>query len=94
MRPHPLIRGMALTAFKKGTRSHATPKVSRVASVLPRTTALTTICCGSTPNQAHSKPSIDNDGHILHYDVTRPDASTAQTLTDPSTTGPQFRPIY
>lgn len=37
---------------------------------------------------------LDNEGHVLNYDVTAPDATTAQFLTDGSTPGPQFRLLY
>jgi hypothetical protein len=36
---------------------------------------------------------FDNEGHVIHYDVTTPDAVTAVFLSEPSS-GPQFRLTY
>ena len=37
---------------------------------------------------------FDNEGHVIHYDVTVPDASTAVFLSPPSEPGPQYRLTY
>lgn len=45
---------------------------------------------------AHALRAIyfDNEGHVIHYDVATPDARTAQFVSAPSTSGPQFRLVY
>jgi hypothetical protein len=44
----------------------------------------------------HSLKAIyfDNEGHVIHYDVSTPDATTAIFLSDGSQPGPQFRLMY
>jgi len=37
---------------------------------------------------------FDNEGHVIHYNVSTPDATTAIFLSDDSQPGPQFRLIY
>ena len=37
---------------------------------------------------------FDNEGHVIHYNVSAPDATTAQFLSESSQRGPQFRLIY
>lgn len=37
---------------------------------------------------------FDNEGHVLHYDVTTPSATKAVFLTSASVPGPQFRLVY
>jgi len=37
---------------------------------------------------------FDNEGHVIHYTVSTPDATTVVFLSDASSTGPQFRLIY
>jgi len=37
---------------------------------------------------------FDNEGHVIHYDVSTPDATTALFLSDASQPGPQFRLLY
>ena len=37
---------------------------------------------------------LDNEGHVIHYDVSTTDSTTAQFLSDSSTPGPQFRLVY
>ncbi len=37
---------------------------------------------------------FDNEGHVIHYNVSAPEATTAQFLSDSSESGPQFRLIY
>ena len=46
------------------------------------------------PGQPLKAIYFDNEGHVLHYSVSTPDAATALFLTDPTTPGPQFRLIY
>jgi hypothetical protein len=47
---------------------------------------------------AHGQPLkaiyFDNEGHVIHYDVSTPDATTALFLSDSSQPGPQFRLLY
>jgi hypothetical protein len=37
---------------------------------------------------------FDNEGHVIHYSVSTPDATTAIFLSDGSLPGPQFRLLY
>ena len=37
---------------------------------------------------------FDNEGHVIHYDVTAPETNTAVFLSAASQPGPQFRLIY
>jgi hypothetical protein len=37
---------------------------------------------------------FDNEGHVIHYNVTTPTAASAIFVSDPSTPGPQFRLVY
>ena len=37
---------------------------------------------------------FDSEGHVLHNDVSFPDATTAVFLTDTSSPGPQFKLAY
>ncbi len=37
---------------------------------------------------------FDNEGHVIHYDVSTPNATTAIFLSDASVPGPQFRLKY
>jgi len=37
---------------------------------------------------------FDNEGHVIHYDVTTPTPTSAVFLSDPAGSGPQFRLIY
>jgi hypothetical protein len=37
---------------------------------------------------------FDNEGHVIHYDVSTPSATTAVFLSDSSQPGPQFRLMY
>ena len=37
---------------------------------------------------------FDNEGHVIHYDVSTPTPSTAVFVSDPSSPGPQFRLSY
>jgi len=37
---------------------------------------------------------FDNEGHVIHYSVSTPDANTAIFLSDPNQPGPLFRLVY
>jgi hypothetical protein len=37
---------------------------------------------------------FDNEGHVIHYDVSTPDSSTAIFISNASPSGPQFQLIY
>jgi hypothetical protein len=37
---------------------------------------------------------FDNEGHVIHYNVSTPDATTVVFLSDASGAGPQFRLMY
>jgi hypothetical protein len=37
---------------------------------------------------------FDNEGHVIHYAVSTPDASTAIFVSEASPSGPQFRLVY
>ena len=37
---------------------------------------------------------FDNEGHVIHYDVSTPDPARVVFLSDPSQTGPQYRLSY
>jgi hypothetical protein len=37
---------------------------------------------------------FDNEGHVIHYDVSVPEPTTVLFVTDPSTPGPEFRLVY
>jgi hypothetical protein len=46
------------------------------------------------PNQALKAIYFDNEGHVIHYDVSTPSPSSAVFLSDRSLPGPQFRLLY
>ncbi len=46
------------------------------------------------PGQPLKAIYFDNEGHVIHYDVSTPDTKTALFLSDSSQPGPQFRLIY
>ena len=46
-----------------------------------------------TKNQPLKAIYFDNEGHVIHYDVSTPDAKTAVFLSAASS-GPQFRLVY
>ena len=46
------------------------------------------------PGQPLKAIYFDNEGHVIHYDVTTPTPSTAIFLSEVSERGPQFRLIY
>jgi hypothetical protein len=46
------------------------------------------------PGQGLKAIYFDNEGHVIHYNVSTPDATTAIFLSDGSQPGPQFRLMY
>ncbi len=46
------------------------------------------------PGQPYKAIYFDDEGHVLHYLVTLPTATSVMFLTDGSTPGPQFRLSY
>jgi hypothetical protein len=46
------------------------------------------------PGQSLKAIYFDNEGHVIHYNVSVPDATTAIFLSDGSQPGPQFRLMY
>lgn len=46
------------------------------------------------PRQPFKAIYFDNEGHVIHYDVSTPTATTALFLSDASQPGPQFRLMY
>jgi hypothetical protein len=46
------------------------------------------------PNQSYKAIYFDNEGHVIHYDVTTPTPTLAVFLSDPSQPGPQYRLTY
>jgi hypothetical protein len=46
------------------------------------------------PGQPLMAIYFDSEGHVIHYDVSTPDPTTAVFLSDPSGSGPQFRLVY
>jgi hypothetical protein len=46
------------------------------------------------PGQPLKAIYFDNEGHVIHYDVSTPDATTAIFVSDSSQQGPQFRLTY
>jgi len=46
------------------------------------------------PSQAYKAIYFDNEGHVIHYDVTTPTPASAVFLSDPSQPGPQYRLTY
>lgn len=45
-------------------------------------------------NQPLKAIYFDNEGHVIHYDVSTPNSSTAIFVSDASRSGPQFRLVY
>jgi hypothetical protein len=45
-------------------------------------------------NQPLKAIYFDNEGHVIHYDVSTPDSTTAMFLSEASRPGPQFRLVY
>jgi hypothetical protein len=46
------------------------------------------------PGQPYKAIYFDNEGHVIHYDVTAPTATSAIFLSDGTQPGPQFRLSY
>jgi hypothetical protein len=46
------------------------------------------------PGQPLKAIYFDNEGHVIHYDVTTPTATSVVFLSEPSRPGPQFRLTY
>ena len=46
------------------------------------------------PGQALKAIYFDNEGHVIHYDVSTPSSATAIFLSESSQPGPQFRLVY
>lgn len=46
------------------------------------------------PGQAPKAIYWDNEGHVIHYDVSTPEEPKAVFLSDPARPGPQFRLSY
>ncbi|GEM_PF-1734253 len=46
------------------------------------------------PGNALKAIYFDNEGHVIHYEVTIPEANTAVFVSPALTTGPQYRLIY
>lgn len=46
------------------------------------------------PGQPFKAIYFDNEGHVIHYNVSTPDATTAIFLSDSSQPGPEFRLMY
>jgi hypothetical protein len=46
------------------------------------------------PGQPLKAIYFDNEGHVIHYSVSTPDATTAIFLSDISQPGPQFQLVY
>ncbi len=46
------------------------------------------------PAQSLKAIYFDNEGHVIHYDVSTPDSTTAVFLSDSSSPGPRFRLTY
>jgi len=46
------------------------------------------------PGQPLRAIYLDNEGHVIHYNVTAPTPTTAEFLSDAAAPGPQFRLFY
>ncbi len=46
------------------------------------------------PGQPMKAIYFDSEGHVIHYNVSTPDSTTAIFLSDASQPGPQFRLVY
>ena len=46
------------------------------------------------PGQSYKAIYFDNEGHVIHYEVSVPASTTAVLLSEHSRPGPQFRLIY
>jgi hypothetical protein len=48
----------------------------------------------NAPGQPLKAIYFDNEGHVIHYDVSTPTPAKVVFLSDTSTPGPQFRLTY
>ena len=46
------------------------------------------------PGQPLRAIYFDSEGHVIHYDVSTPNTTTAIFLSDPAQPGPQYRLVY
>ena len=46
------------------------------------------------PGESYKAIYFDNEGHVIHYDVSVPTPTMAILLSEPSRPGPQFRIVY
>ena len=93
-------RGMSTYTFKAELKHH----------VISRTSAAPATCkgpedfdCGHSDllyiyqegaDQPLKAIYFDNEGHVIHYDVSTPQPSTAIFISEASASGPQFRLMY
>ena len=47
-----------------------------------------------TPGRSYKAIYFDNEGHVIHYDLSIPTPTTAVFVSSPSQPGPQFRLSY
>lgn len=47
-----------------------------------------------SPGQPLKALYLDNEGHVIYYSVSTPTATSAEFVSDPSQSGPQFRLLY
>jgi hypothetical protein len=47
-----------------------------------------------TPRQSYKAIYFDNEGHVIHYDLSTPTPTSVVFLSSPSQPGPQFRLSY
>lgn len=47
-----------------------------------------------SPGQPLKALYLDNEGHVIHYSVSTPTATSAEFVSDASQSGPQFRLLY
>jgi hypothetical protein len=45
-------------------------------------------------NQPLKAIYFDNEGHVIHYDVSTPESTTAMFISEASSSGPQYRLVY
>ena len=59
-------------------------------------TASTATCSTSIPRAAGALQAIyfDNEGHVIHFDVSTPKPNSVVFLSDPAQPGPQYRLSY
>ncbi len=93
-------RSYGLYAFEYELKQHV---LSRVSKSPVRCKGPTTFDCEHSDllyiyQEAEGQPLkaiyFDNEGHVIHYNVSTPDATTVVFLSDVNGTGPQFRLTY